>query len=148
MCGARDWHSLYSDTDYADESDDRRSVSGTVVTLGGAAVSWASSTQRHVTLSATEAEYVNPGEGVKEALFTCAVISFICPERSGPCGRNLKDTKGAIALAENPLSSSRSKHIDVRFHFVRAILRAKNIDIQFVSLEADIFEEILSCDPF
>ena len=51
----------YSDADYADKSTDRRSVSGTVITLGGSAVSWASSTQRCVTLSTAEAEYVVPG---------------------------------------------------------------------------------------
>ena len=45
----------YSDADYADKANDRRSVSGTVITLGGAAVSWASSTQRCVTLSTAEA---------------------------------------------------------------------------------------------
>ena len=69
--------------DYAEKSNDRRSVSGTVITWGSAAVSWASSTQRCVTLSTAEAEYVAVGEGVKEALFTGAVLSFICPELTG-----------------------------------------------------------------
>ena len=69
----------YSDADYADKSNGRRSVSGMALTLGGAAVSWASSTQRYVTLSTAEAEYVALGEDVKEALFTGAVLSFICP---------------------------------------------------------------------
>ena len=73
----------YSDADYADKSNDRRSVSGTVISLGGAAVSWASSTQRCVTLPTAEAEYVSLGEGVKEVLFTGAVLSFICPELTG-----------------------------------------------------------------
>ena len=53
----------HSDADYADKANDRRSVSGTVITLGGAAVSWASSTQSCVTLSTAEAEYVALGEG-------------------------------------------------------------------------------------
>ena len=61
---------LFRGADYADESNDKRSVSGTVVILVGAAVGWASSTQRCVKLSATEAEYVALDEGVKEALFT------------------------------------------------------------------------------
>ena len=86
-----------SDADYADKSNGRRSVSGTVVTLGGAAFSWASSTQRCVTLSTTEAEYVAPGEGVKEALFTGAVLSFICPELSGSCIRVFHVKQAAIA---------------------------------------------------
>ena len=67
---------LYNDADYTDESEDRRSVSGAVVILVGAAVSWISSTQRCVTLSTTEAEYIGLGEGVKEALFTGVVLSI------------------------------------------------------------------------
>ena len=81
----------YSDADYADKSNDRRSVSGTVITLRGAAVGWASSTQRCVTLSTAEEEYVALGEGVKEALFTGAVLFFICPELTGSCVRVFED---------------------------------------------------------
>ena len=69
-------------------------MSGTVITLGGAAVSWASSTQRCVTLSTAEAEYVALGEVVKEALFTGEVLSFICPELAGSCVRVLKIIRG------------------------------------------------------
>ena len=83
-----------SDADYADKSNDRRSVSGTVITFGGATVSWASSTQRCVTLSTAEAEYVALGEGVKEALFTGVALSFICPELNGSCARVLKIIRG------------------------------------------------------
>ena len=117
----------HSDAVYADKPNARRSVSGTLITLGGAAVSWASSTQMWVTLSTAKAEYVALGEGVREALFTGAVLSFICPELPGACVRVFEDIQGAIALAENPLSSARSKHIHVRFHFVRKLLRAEKI---------------------
>ena len=75
----------YSDADYAEKSNERRSVSGTVITLGAAAVRWASSTQMCVTLSTAEAEYVALGGRVKEALFTRAVLPFISPELSGSC---------------------------------------------------------------
>ena len=57
-------------------ADDRRSVSGVV---GSATVSWLSITQKIVTLSTTEAEYVALGDGVKEALFAKAVASFLVP---------------------------------------------------------------------
>ena len=73
----------YSDAGYAGKSNDRRSVSWTVITLESAAVSWANSSQRCVTLSTAEAEYVALGKGVKEALLTGAVLSFICPELTG-----------------------------------------------------------------
>ena len=58
----------YSDANYADKSNDRRSVSGTVITLGGAAASWASSTQRCVYLSTAKAEYAALGEGERRRL--------------------------------------------------------------------------------
>ena len=102
-------------------------------------------------MSTSEAEYVALGEGVEEALLTGAVLSFICPELSGSCVRVFKDNQGAIALAENPLSSARSKHIDVRFHFVRELRRAKKIDIQFVASEeqhADTLTKPLAATPF
>ena len=87
---------------------------------------------------------------MKEASFTGAVVSFICPERSGSCIRVSEDNQGAIALAENPLSSTRTEHIDVWFHFVRELLRAKKIDIQFVASEeqhVDILEKSLAAYP-
>ena len=102
-------------------------------------------------MSTAEAEYVALGEEVKEALFTGAVLSFICPELTGSCVRVFEDNQGAIALAENPFSSARSKHIDVRFHFVRERLRAKKIGIQFVASEeqhADILTKSLAATSF
>ena len=88
---------------------------------------------------------------MKEALFTGAILSFVCPEPSGSCVRDFEDNQGGIALARNPLSSARSKHIDVHFHFVGELLRAKKIDIQFVASEekhADILTKSLAATPF
>ena len=115
------------------------------------AVRWASSTQRCVTLSTTEAEYVALGEGVKEALFSGAVLPFLCPELSGSCVRVFEDNQGSIELAENTLSSARSKHDDVQFHFIRKVLRAKKIDVQYVASgeqHADVLTKSLAATPF
>lgn len=68
---------IYSDSDYAHDASDRRSVSGRVVMCGVAAVSWRFRTQRCVTLSSTEAEYVTLGEILNEALFVQEV--FVIP---------------------------------------------------------------------
>ena len=84
-------------------------------------------------------------------MFTGAVLTFICPELGGSCVRVFEDNQGAIASAENPLISARSKHIDVRFYFVRELLRAKKIDIQLVASEkqhADILTKSLATTPF
>ena len=55
-------------------------------------------------------------------------LPFVQSYVTGSCVRVYEDNQGAIALAENPLSSARSKHTDVRFNFVRELLRAKKID--------------------
>ena len=74
---------VYADADYVDKANDRLSVSGIAVTLGGTVVNHASKTQYVVSLSTSEAEYIGTGDGVKEALFIRAVLSFIAPEKSG-----------------------------------------------------------------
>ena len=97
---------VYADADYASKENDRRSVSGIAVTLGGTVVCHTSKTQRVVSLSTSEAEYIAAGEGVKEALSVRAVLSFIAPETSGASIKVLEDNQGAKALIENPLSSA------------------------------------------
>ena len=74
---------VHVDADYANKKNDRRSVSGIAVTLGGIVVSHASKTQRVVSLSTSEAEYIAAGDGGKEAIFVRAVLSFIAPETFG-----------------------------------------------------------------
>ena len=124
---------VYADTDYADKANDRRSVSEIAVTLGGTVVSHASKTQHVVLWSTSEAEYIAAGDGVKEALFVRAVLSFIAPETSGASIKVLEDNQGAKALVENPLSSARNKHIDARFHFIRHLFRTQKISVEHVA---------------
>ncbi|CAB1096244.1 unnamed protein product [Ectocarpus sp. CCAP 1310/34] len=73
---------VYVDANYAD-TEDKRSVSGLATTVGGTVVSHGSKTQSIVPSSSTEADYIAAGEGVKEALFVRAVLSFAAPETSG-----------------------------------------------------------------
>ncbi|CAB1098368.1 unnamed protein product [Ectocarpus sp. CCAP 1310/34] len=137
---------VYVDASYAD-AEDRRSVSGLATTVGGTVISHGSKTQAIVSLSSTEAEYIAAGEGVKEALFVRAVLSFIAPETSGSSIQVLEDNQGAMALVQNPLSSARSKHIDVRYHFIRGLFRSGDISIKFVSTSeqhADMLTKALS----
>ena len=66
----------YVDADYAHKAEDRRSVSGVAVCCGGTLVPWFSRTQKCVTLSTTEAEYVAMADGVKEALYVKRSVDF------------------------------------------------------------------------
>ena len=124
---------VYTDADYAHKENDRRSVSGIAVTLGGTVVSHASKTQRVVSLSTSEAEYIAAGDGVKEALFVRTVLSFIAPETCGASIKVLEDNQRTKVLIENPLSSARSKHIDVHFHFIRELFKARKISVEYVA---------------
>ena len=86
-------------------------------------MSHASKTQRVVSLLSSEADYIVAGDGVKEPLFVRAVLSFIAAETCGASIKFYGDNQGTKALIENPPSSARSKHIDVRFHFIRELSR-------------------------
>ena len=70
------------------------------------------------------------GDGVKEGLFVKAVLSFIVPSLSEKSIKVSVDNDGDINLATNPLSSARTKHIDVRFHFTRELVRTGTIVVE------------------
>ncbi|CAB1112078.1 unnamed protein product [Ectocarpus sp. CCAP 1310/34] len=142
---------VYVDADFASKATDRRSVSGALVLVADCLVAWISRTQKCVTLSTTEAEYVAMGDGVKEALFVKGMLEFLRPsDRIGKI-QVREDNEGAIALAENPLSSCNSKHIDVSHHFLRNLTEEGVLEIRHVSSEvqhADILTKALPRDPF
>ena len=75
--------SVYFDADYVDKANNKRSVSGVAVMLGGAAVIASSTTQHCVTLSTSEVKYVAMAQGAKTALFTRAVLASLQPQLGG-----------------------------------------------------------------
>ena len=87
---------VFADADYASKATDRRSVSGGVIMCGGACVYWFSKTQKCVTLSTSEAEYVALGDVVKELLFLRQVWRFMSPGKGVPCYLVFEDNQGAI----------------------------------------------------
>ena len=94
---------------------------------GGACACWFSRTQKYVILSISVAEYVALGDAVKELLFLRQVLRFMLPGKGMPCFRMFEDNQGAVQLSQNPVSNSNSKHIDVRHHFLRELVRQGNI---------------------
>ena len=120
------------DADYAHKADDRRSVSGVAVCCGVTLVSWFSTTQKCVTLSTTEAEYVALADGVEEARYVRGGLVFLVPSLGSPSIGVFEDNKGAIILAKNPLSSSNSKRIDVRYHFLRELLGTGDLSVKYL----------------
>ena len=143
--------SVYVDADYADKANDRRSVSGVAVMLGGTSVIASSTTQHCVTLSTSEAEYVAMAYDAKTALFTRAVLAFLQPQLVGRMTDLFEDNQVAIAMAENMISGGRTKHIDVRYHFIPELVKHKVIAIKYTesrNQHADILTKAIGAQGF
>ena len=108
----------FSDSDYANCPLTRKSISGNIIQLSTASISWRSKKQKSVSTSTAEAEYQALSLASKQAMWTTnALIELTGPLTATPilyC-----DNKAAIDIATNQKISDRSKHIDVHFHFVR-----------------------------
>ena len=95
----------------------RKSTSGTCQLLGRSLVSWSSKKQNSVALSTTEAEYISAGSCCAQLLWMKATLSdFGIKFKQVPL---LCDNESAIKLTNNPVQHARTKHIDVRHHFIR-----------------------------
>ncbi|KAI2492351.1 GAG-pre-integrase domain [Fragilaria crotonensis] len=110
------------DSDYAKNIDDRKSISSGLHTLGGTLVHWESKTQHVVTLSSTEAEYISLAKGACENKFMMMMLDEVMrnPSEERLIGKIYEDNLGAIYLVKNQHVGARTKHIDVRAHFIRA----------------------------
>jgi hypothetical protein len=107
----------YSDADWAGCKIDRKSTSGTCQFLGRSLVSWASKKQNSVDLSTAEAEYIVVGHCCAQLLWMRQTLSdygYQLRKVSLLC-----DNESAIRMADNPVEHSRTKHIDIRYHFLR-----------------------------
>lgn len=100
--------------------------------VGGTVVSHASKTHGTAASSSTEAECIGGVDGVKEALFRMRSPVVCCAWTHGAGIKVFEDKQGAVALAENPMSCARTKHIDDRLHFVRDLVRRKVITVEHV----------------
>ena len=134
----------FSDSDWGASISDRRSISGYSFQLSecGPLVSWKSRKQQTVALSTCEAEYIALAEAVREGKFLrqlCLDLKVL--QVSNSVLVNV-DNQGAIQLAKNPMFHKRSKHIDIKYHFIRSELELGTINVEYVASEdnlADIF---------
>ena len=141
----------FADAKYAGKVTDRTSVSGEAVVCAGASACWFSKTQKCVTLSTSEAEYVAMTGTLKEVLFLRHVWEFMLPEVERLCIRLFEDNQGAIQLVEKPVSGGNSKHIEVRYHFIRQWVQRGDIKIKHVISKlqhADFLTKALPADLF
>ena len=132
----------YVDADYVGDLDKIRSTTGYVFTLAGGAISWMSKLQDTVALSTTEAEYIVALDASKEAIWLKGLLDEI--GRTQENVNVLCDSQSAIHLATNPTYNSRTKHIDVRYHFLRHVINGGKVALQKVHTRencADMFTQ-------
>ena len=139
----------YSDADFTGYKVDRKSTSGTCYILGHSLILWFSKKQNSVALSTTEAEYIAAG--------SCCAQSLWMKQTLRDYGINLEqipikcDNTSAINLSKNPIQHSRTKHIEIRHHFLRDHVQKGDIALEFISTEkqlADIFTKPLCEEQF
>jgi hypothetical protein len=107
----------YSNSDYAGCKVERRSTSGTSQLLGRSLVSWSSKKQNSVALSTAEAEYIAAGSCCAQIIWMKATLNdFGIKFKQVPL---LCDNEIVVKLTNNPVQHARTKHIDVRHHFIR-----------------------------
>jgi hypothetical protein len=126
----------YVDSDYAKEPDEKRSTSGYTMMLAGGIVTYSSKLQRTTALSSAEAEYMALAHGTQEVIFLRELLKEI-GFAQGPTRMNI-DNQAAEQMANNPVHHQRTKHIDVRYHFVRQRVELREIALEHVSTKENL----------
>ncbi|PKI76596.1 hypothetical protein CRG98_002905 [Punica granatum] len=120
----------YTDADMVGDIDSRKFTSGYLMTFAGGAISWQSRLQKCIALSTTEAEYIAVTEGCKEMLWLQKFLQELSLKQERYVLHY--DSQSVIHLCKNPTFHSRSKHIDIKFHWIRDVLESKLVKLDKV----------------
>lgn len=120
----------YCDADWAGDVNDRKSTSGYVFHLAGGPISWRSKKQTCVALSTAEAEYVALAAAAQEAVWLKKMISQMGTDQRKAV-TIFDDSQSAIAMTRNPQFHGRSKHIDIKYHFIRDLVEEGAVNLVY-----------------
>jgi hypothetical protein len=140
----------YTDSDWAANPDDRKSITGYVLFLANGPVSWLTRRQKTIALSSTEAEYMVMSDTARQISWIKSLLSeigFKIPKIPLYC-----DSQGAVFLATNPAQEMQSKHIGICYHYIRECVEEGDkinlFDIPTDQQLTDIFTKNLSPAKF
>jgi hypothetical protein len=143
----------YADADYAGDINDAKSTGGYVFLMGGASICWSSKKQSTVATSTTHAEYIAGFEAAREAAWLQLLLDNLSISGiSIPSEKPIviyEDNSGCIALTKNPANHSRTKHIHVKYHYLRQQSEAGEIQLvqcKTNDMTADILTKALPRD--
>lgn len=121
----------FSDSDLGGQLEDRKSTGGMVYYLNERIITWVSQKQKCVALSSCEAEFMAATAAACQGIWLRNILSQITSEDVGPVVLCI-DNRFAIDLAKNPMFHGRSKHIDIRFHFIRECVERGEVVLKHV----------------
>jgi hypothetical protein len=128
------------DSDWAADKIWRWSVTGYFFKLANGIISWHSHAQKTIALSSTEAEYMAISDCSRQAVWIKTMIEeLVIRLKAIPV---YGDNQGSIFIASNPVQESRTKHIDIRYHYIHELVGAKKVELMFMPGEmnpADMF---------
>lgn len=134
----------HTDSDWGSDPNTRRSQTGYFFKLADASICWQSHAQKTIALSSTEAEYMALSDCSRQAMWIKSLLRELgIPMKAFPI---YGDNQGSIFISSNPVQERRTKHIDIRYHYVRELVESKEIEILFVdgnNNPADMFTKNL-----
>ena len=140
----------YCDSDFEGSVDDSKSTSGYVFMMNSGAISWLFKKQRVVALSSAEAEYISVSLVGCQAIWMRGILEELKHPQSEPTLIQC-DNKSAIALTKNPVYRGKSKHIRIKYHFIRDLVKCGDVVVAFCRTSdqvADILTKALKPADF
>ena len=122
----------WTDSDWGGDVDGRKSTSGFVYCLAGAAIAWRSKKQTTVALSSTEAEYVAAALAAKEGIWIHSILEELNLFKTSKLILHC-DNQSCIKLACNPKMSDNIRHVSFKHHFLRDLIEEKKLDLKYAS---------------
>ena len=140
----------FADADWANNKGDRKSITGWVAKLNGDPISWASKKQRTVALSTCEAELYAEAAAIQEVLWLRGLLKELgLHTQVGSVVYG--DNQSAIALTANGVKGERTKHVDIKYHFVTETVERGDVTLKWIpttEMQADIFTKALAAPIF
>jgi hypothetical protein len=142
--------SVYSDVDWANCVDERKSTSGGAFFLEDSLVAWLSKKQGSISLSTTEAEYIVAATCCTRVLWMIQTLADLEVKYVAPIPIHCDNTS-AISVSKNPVFHSKTKHIPIKYHFLREHVTNQIVQVHYIpTIEqiAEIFTKPLAKTPF
>lgn len=141
---------VYSDADYAGDLRDRKSTTGFLLQIGEGTIVWGTRKQKTVALSTTESEYIAGCEAVKEIIWFTGLMKELHQENT-EIPVLYMDNQSALKLVKNPEFHSRTKHIDIKHHFIRERFEKGEFNVMYIETKkqkADILTKPINKKDF